>query len=236
MGCAKTSGLTPPISARESIKAKRIRAALIFERLREAYPDAVCSLTYQHPLELLVATILAAQCTDDRVNIVTRSLFQKYRKPEDYLAVPQTELETDIHPCGFFRQKAKSIRRSCARIREVYDGQVPSTMDALLTLDGVGRKTANVLLAECFNTPGIIVDTHCIRLSGWLGFTKSKDPVKIEQDLAKIWAQETWALFSHCLVFHGRKICRARWPKCAECGIAAHCPSAFRIGPASEKE
>ena len=221
------------ISARESLKAKSLRAVAIFERLRAAYPDAVCSLMYRDPLQLLVATILAAQCTDERVNLVTKTLFSKYRRPEDYLAVPQEELEDDVHTCGFFRQKAKSIRGSCARILEVYGGQVPSTMETLLTLDGVGRKTANVLLAECFNTPGIIVDTHCIRLSGLLGFTTSTDPATIEQDLARIWEHETWALFSHCLVFHGRAICRARRPQCAECCVSVYCPSAFQIGPST---
>jgi len=207
-----------------TMAANRERAQAIFERLKKAYPDARCSLDYKTPLELLVATILAAQCTDERVNIVTKTLFKKYRRAQDYVTTPRAELEESIKSCGFFRQKAKSIVNACARIMNDYGGKVPGVMDELLTLDGVGRKTANVLLGECFGTPGIIVDTHVRRLSNRLGFTKSDDPVKIEQDLMKIWPREHWTLFSHNLVFHGRKICAARAPKCAECPIADLCP------------
>lgn len=207
-----------------TIAANRERAQAIFERLKKAYPDARCSLDYKTPLELLVATVLAAQCTDERVNIVTKTLFKKCRRAQDYVAAPRAELEESIKSCGFFRQKAKSIVNACTRIISEYGGKVPATMDELLTLDGVGRKTANVLLGECFGTPGIIVDTHVRRLSNRLGFTKSDDPVKIEQDLMKIWPREHWTLFSHNLVFHGRKICAARAPKCSECSIADLCP------------
>jgi endonuclease-3 len=207
-----------------TLAAKRERAAQTFQRLSAAYPDARCSLNHKGPLQLLVATILAAQCTDERVNIVTRSLFRKYRRPEDYMRAPREELEQDIRTCGFYRHKAKSIVNACRRIVEVYGGRAPGTMEELLTLDGVGRKTANVLLGECFNTPGIIVDTHCIRLSNRLGFTRSQDPARIEQDLMRLWPRESWTLFSHCLVFHGRTICKARAPECRRCPILDLCP------------
>ncbi|HPG67098.1 MAG TPA: endonuclease III [Candidatus Hydrogenedentes bacterium] len=206
--------------------ANRERAVAVFGRLREAYPDARCSLDFSGPLELLVATILAAQCTDVRVNVVTKDLFRAYRTPRDYVDAPREELEAAIRTCGFFRQKAKSIVKACGRILDAYGGEVPGTMEELLTLDGVGRKTANVLLGECFDTPGIIVDTHCMRVSRRLGFTRQTDPRKIEQDLMKIWPRETWTLFSHCIVFHGRAVCQARTPKCAACTVADLCPSA----------
>jgi endonuclease-3 len=207
-----------------TLAARRARACRIFDRLRKAYPDARCSLQHKDPLQLLVATILAAQCTDERVNMVTRALFKKYRRPEDYVAAPRVELEDAIRACGFFRQKARFITNVCKRILDVYDGKVPHTMADLLTLDGVGRKTANVILGECFHTPGIIVDTHCIRLSNRLGFTSSDDPARIEQDLMKLWPQEKWTLFSHCLVFHGRTICTARAPRCPQCPVNDLCP------------
>ncbi|HIJ64412.1 MAG TPA: endonuclease III [Candidatus Hydrogenedentes bacterium] len=204
--------------------ANRERAAVVFDRLRKAYPGAACTLDHQNPLELLVATILAAQCTDERVNIVTKTLFKKYRKPEDYVGAPIHELEGDIRQCGFFRQKANSIAKTCRAILEGFGGKVPRTMEQLVELNGVGRKTANVLLGECFDAPAIIVDTHCRRLSNRLGFTKNSDPGKIEQDLMKIWPQERWTLFSHCLVFHGRTVCLSRAPKCSECVIGDLCP------------
>lgn len=210
---------------KNTLAAKRERADAIFVRLREAYPDARCSLDYKTPLDLLVATILAAQCTDARVNIVTKSLFRKYRKPQDYVNAPRAELEEAVRTCGFFHQKAKSIVNACARIIDAYGGAVPETMEGLLTLDGVGRKTANVLLGECFGTAGVIVDTHCIRLSRRLGFTRSEDPVKIEQDLMKIWPRERWTLNSHYFVYHGRGVCRARDPQCAACPVGGLCPS-----------
>lgn len=205
-------------------RANRARALKVFERLHAAYPDATCTLDYRSPLQLLIATILAAQCTDQRVNIVTKTLFKKYKKPQDYIEAARQELEQDIRTCGFYRQKAKSIVNACARIVEHCGGKVPNNMEDLLSLDGVGRKTANVILGQCFNSPVIIVDTHCRRLSKRLGFTKNDAPAKIEQDLMKLLPRETWTLFSHCLVFHGRAVCIARKPQCDECCIKDLCP------------
>lgn len=207
-----------------TLAAQRKRAREIFMRLKRAYPDARCALDYATPLELLAATILAAQCTDVRVNEVTKTLFKKYRTPEDYLAAPREELEGIIRSCGFFRQKAKSIAGACAKIINEFGAIVPGTMDELLTLAGVGRKTANVLLGECFNTPGIIVDTHCKRVAYRLGLTRHTDPDKIEADLAKLCPKENWTLFSHCIVFHGRNVCHARKPQCPTCTLRSLCP------------
>lgn len=207
-----------------SIKANRERAAKILPRLEQAYPDARCSLDHTTPLDLMVATILAAQCTDERVNVVTKALFRKYRRPEDYVSAPREEIEEAVRTCGFFRQKSKSIVNACRRIIEVYGGKVPDTMEALITLDGVGRKTANVLLGECFETAGIIVDTHVGRISRRLRFTRHEDPGKVEQDLMRILPRESWTRFSHCLVFHGRRTCMARSPKCDVCCVNEWCP------------
>ena len=209
----------------------KARVLKIFPILRKAYPDARVSLDFTTPLELLVATILAAQCTDARVNIVTQDLFQKYRKAEDWLTVSQEELENDIRSTGFFRNKAKSIQKTCAAIIETFDGQVPQTMDELLTLNGVGRKTANVILGNCFGVQGIVCDTHVIRLSRRLGLSANSDPVKLEFDLMEIVPRNKyggWTMFSHCLVFHGRAVCNARKPNCSACPIADACPSAHR--------
>jgi endonuclease III len=199
-------------------------ALAIYERLHAQYPEAKVSLDYKTPLDLLVATIMAAQSTDARVNILTKKLFKKYRKPQDYLAVPIEELQDDIRQAGFFRQKAKSIVNACRRIIDVHRGKVPGTMEELVQLAGVGRKTANVVLGACFGKPGIIVDTHVGRLSGRLGFTTNTDPVKIEKDLMKILPEELWTQFSHTLVYHGRAICAARTPKCAICPVNDLCP------------
>ncbi len=204
--------------------ANRERANVVFELLAEAYPDAACSLDFTNPLELLVATILAAQCTDARVNIVAKHLFKKYQGPEDYLAVEQEELEKDIQTCGFYRNKAKSIKKACASIVEKHGGQVPGTMEELVALDGVGRKTANVILGECFGGQGVIVDTHCGRIGKRLGFTKNTDPVKVERDLMKVWPSDRLTQFSHLMVFHGRAICLARGPRCSQCPVRNHCP------------
>ena len=209
----------------------KARVLKIFPILRKAYPDATVSLDFSSPLELLIATILAAQCTDVRVNIVTKDLFQKYRKPEDWLKVPQKELENDIRSTGFYRNKAKSIQKTCQALIEKFGGQVPRTMDELLSLNGVGRKTANVILGNCFGVQGIVCDTHVIRLSRRLGLSEHRDPVKLEFDLMQIVPQTQyggWTMFSHCLVFHGRTVCKARKPDCAGCPIAKHCPSANR--------
>lgn len=212
----------PPL--KNTLEGKRARAAEVLRRLRKQYPDATCSLDFKDPLQLLVSTILAAQCTDERVNIVTKSLFKKYRRPQDYVNAPPGELEQDIRTCGFFNQKAKSIRNACKTIIERYGGKVPGTMEELLTLDGVGRKTANVILGECYGVPGVIVDTHCTRLANRLGFTKTTEAGKIEQDIMKIVPREDWNIFSHCLVFHGRAVCNARAPRCSECVVNGLCP------------
>ena len=207
-----------------TLATNRERASQVFERLREAYPDARCSLDYKTPLQLLVATILAAQCTDARVNKVTKTLFKKYRRARDYAGAPREELETAIRTCGFFRQKTGSIVDACTQLVQQHRGKVPGTLKELVALEGVGRKTANVVLGECFDTPGIVVDTHVRRLAKRLRFTRQDDPAKIEQDLMKIWPRETWTLFSHCLVFHGRAVCLARKPQCDDCPISDLCP------------
>ena len=207
-----------------TLKANRERAVRIFERLRGTYPDAGCTLGSRSPLQILIATILAAQCTDKRVNIVTKTLFRKYANAQDYVNASRSELEQEIRSCGFYRQKARGIVNTCTRLAECHGGEVPGTMEELLALDGVGRKTANVVLGECFGVPGVIVDTHCKRLSARLGFTKNDEPVKIERDLMRILPRETWTLFSHCLVFHGRAVCHARKPECKACAISSLCP------------
>lgn len=206
-----------------SRKANRDRAHEVLERLMRAYPDARCSLDFENPLQLLVATILSAQCTDERVNMTTPALFKKHKTAKDYVAAPDDKLQEAIRTCGFYRQKAKAIKKACQTIVEKFGGNVPGTMEELLELDGVGRKTANVLLGECFSTPGIIVDTHCKRVSKRLGFTKNGDPSKIEQDLMQIVPRERWTEFSHCLVFHGRATCQARSPKCSQCCVRDLC-------------
>jgi endonuclease-3 len=207
----------------------RERVLKFFPILRKTYPEAKVSLDFINPLELMIATILAAQCTDQRVNIVTKTLFKKYRKVEDWIKVPQEELEQDIRSTGFYRNKAANIQKACKTLIEKFHGQVPQTMDELLTLGGVGRKTANVILGNCFGVQGIICDTHMIRLSRRLGLSLNEDPVKLEFDLMEIVPKEKfggWTLFSHCIVFHGRAICKARKPDCPNCPIAQYCPSA----------
>jgi endonuclease III len=200
----------------------------ILAELRRLYPTATCSLDFSNPLELLVATQLAAQCTDERVNAVTAYLFIKYKKPEDYATVGQEELEQDIRSTGFYRNKAKNIRATAQRILTVYDGNVPNTMEDLLTLPGVARKTANVVLGYAFGIKvGVVVDTHVGRLSRRLGWTKNEDPVKVEQDLMRIIPHDDWLDVSHLLIFHGRAICDARRPLCEQCTLASLCPSAF---------
>ncbi|RPI59328.1 MAG: endonuclease III [Planctomycetaceae bacterium] len=198
--------------------------------LRKTYSNAKCSLEFVDPLQLLVATILSAQCTDDRVNIVTKDLFKKYRTAKDFAAVPQEELEQAVRSTGFFRNKAKSIRGAAAKIVGEYGGKVPATMYELLTLPGVARKTANVVLGNAFGiSEGIAVDTHVIRLTGRLKLTDSDKPEKIEQDLMAIVPHEDWTLLTHLLIYHGRAICTARNPNCAECLINKLCPSAFKV-------
>ena len=208
------------------IPDKKKRTAEIIKRLKREYPDAHCALVHSNAFELLVATILSAQCTDVRVNIVTANLFRKYRKPIDYLNVAPEELEQDIRPTGFFRNKAKSIRGASLKINENFGGEIPQTMEELLTLDGVARKTANVVLGNAFGiASGVVVDTHVSRVSQRLGLTGETTPEKIEKDLQQIIPEKDWIMFPHRLIAHGRKICQARKPKCAECVLENLCPS-----------
>ncbi len=197
----------------------------IIQRLKREYPEAHCALNHASAFELLVATILSAQCTDERVNIVTTNLFRKYRKPQDYLEVAQEELEMDIRPTGFFRNKAKSIQGAAQKIVENFGGEIPQTMEQMLTLNGVARKTANVVLGNAFGiASGVVVDTHVLRISRRLGLTENIIPEKIEQDLIELVPQKHWIMFPHWLIFHGRKICQARKPKCAVCVLENICP------------
>ncbi len=199
----------------------------IISELRRLYPDAACSLNFSNPLELLVATQLSAQCTDERVNIVTKELFQKYHSVQDFANVSQEEFEQDIRSTGFYRNKARNIRAASQRILAVYDGEVPRTMPDLLSLPGVARKTANVVLGNAFGiVEGFVVDTHIGRLSRRFGWTKNDDPVKVEQDLMRIVPRKDWLDLSHLLIFHGRAVCNARNPRCEKCTLAHLCPSA----------
>ncbi|HEY8499397.1 MAG TPA: endonuclease III [Clostridia bacterium] len=202
---------------------KKERALKIIEELSALYPMAGCTLKYSDPLQLLIATQLAAQCTDERVNIVTESLFKKYRTVEDFAGADIRELEGDIRSTGFYHNKARNIIACCQKIISDYGGKVPDTMEKLLTLPGVGRKTANVILGDVFKTPGIVVDTHAKRLSRRIGFTREEDPVKIEFDLMRIIPKDKWTVFSHMLVFHGRAVCKARNPECGLCTIRSYC-------------
>jgi endonuclease-3 len=211
------------------IRSKVARTAEIIARLKKAYPSAHCALNHSNAFELLIATILSAQCTDERVNIVTSTLFRKYRGPTDFAAVSQDELERDIRSTGFFRNKAKNIRSASKRVIDEFGGTVPETMPELLSLAGVARKTANVVLGNAFGiASGVVVDTHVSRLSQRLGLTKEKTPEKIELDLQALVPKKHWVMFSHWLIFHGRQVCQARKPKCTECVLADLCPS-FRI-------
>jgi|SRR5579859_1430276 len=202
------------------------RIGEILARLEAAYPDAKCSLDHQDPLELLVATILSAQCTDARVNIVTRQLFKKYRSAKDYAVANPAVFEAEIKSTGFFRNKTKSVLGMANALVDTHGGKVPDTMEELVKLPGVGRKTANVVLGNAFGkNEGVVVDTHVARISGLLKLTRQKDPVKIEQDLMKVVPRKEWTLFPHLMIHHGRAICIANRPRCAECVIADLCPS-----------
>ncbi|MEI8283444.1 MAG: endonuclease III [bacterium] len=206
---------------------KRERAAELLKRLPVIYPDAHCELVYTSPLELLVATILSAQCTDKRVNMVTPALFRRCPSASDYATISQDEMEELIHSTGFYRNKSKNIRAMGAALLERHSGEVPSTLESLAALPGVGRKTANVVLGNAFSkNEGIVVDTHVSRLSQRLGLTKFTDPIRIEQDLIKLFPRPFWTDFSHCLIFHGRRRCPARKPDCAHCELNDICPSA----------
>lgn len=218
---------------RENAQTKTARVAAIIKGLKKAYPDAHCELDHSTPLQLLVATILSAQCTDRRVNIVTKDLFQSYRTAADFAGAPQAKLEQQIKSTGFFRNKAKSIKKCCQSLIEKHGGEVPRSMEELVELGGVGRKTANVVLGNAFNiNTGVVVDTHVARLSFRLGISKEKDAIKIEQDLMKLVPQGEWALFSHLLIWHGRRRCYARNPDCENCEVKALCP---RLGVAKGK-
>jgi len=212
---------------RESQAAKRERLGNIIARLHQTYPDAHCELSYRNPLQLMVATILSAQCTDKQVNIVTKDLFNKYKKANDFAAAPLEELQNDIRRIGLFRNKAKSIQNACRALVEQHKGKVPQTMPELVALAGVGRKTANVILGNAFDiNEGVVVDTHVARLCDRLKITSAKTPEKIEKDLVKLVPREHWTLFSHWIIWHGRRRCNARKPDCPNCEIRELCPSA----------
>ena len=219
---------SPHSKMRETKAQKKDRTQEIVRLLKRAHPDAHCALNHSNAFELLIATILSAQCTDERVNIVTADLFRKYRKPEDYLKVRDTELQQDIKTTGFFRNKTKSIQGACKMLVEEFDSEVPRTMEELLTLPGVARKTANVVLGVAYGiAAGIVVDTHVSRLSHRLGLTKQKDAGKIETDLVNLVPKKDWIIFSHLLIFHGRRVCKARRPLCEECAVEKLCPSSM---------
>jgi len=225
--------------AKKSESAKTTKKAVPFDKaaaagrvkkilpiLKKTYPEATIALHFRDPLELLIATILSAQCTDVRVNMVTPALFRKYKSAADWARADIEEIEQDIKTCGFYRNKAVNIKGATKKIAEDYNGRVPSTMEELVTLPGVGRKTANVVLGNAFGVPAIACDTHVIRLSRRLQLSENSDPVKLEFDLADIVPKKDWTLFSHLLIFHGRNICVARKPGCPVCPIARYCPAA----------
>ena len=212
-----------PLTRASPIEAREPK---ILKRLAKAYPDSHVALNFTNPLECLIATILSAQCTDERVNMVTEVLFEKYRSPEDYLRVPEDELKEDIRSTGFFNQKTKSIRGACARIVEVYGGEVPDTMEDLITLPGVARKTANIVMGNGFGkVEGIAVDTHVRRLANRLGFSAESDPDKIERDLMRLIPRKEWFDVTYRIIDHGRAICQAKKPKCDVCTLSDLCPS-----------
>ncbi len=218
-----------PRRVREPREAKSARALEVLERLAREFPDARCALDHGTAHQLLVATILSAQCTDARVNLVTRDLFRKYPDAAAFARAPLPELERDVHSTGFFRMKARAIVEMSRDVIEKHGGRVPRTMEELVKLRGVGRKTANVVLGNAYGVPGVVVDTHVGRLAVRLGLTRERDPVKVERDLGAIWPSSWWTLGSHLLILHGRKTCAARRPKCGECPIRDLCPSADAV-------
>jgi endonuclease III len=211
--------------ARRRVGPRRARIVPIIERLADEHQDAAIALRFRTPLELLVSVMLSAQTTDVNVNRVTQQLFEKYRRPEDYLAVPQEELERDIYATGFYRQKAKSLRGTMQMLLDEFGGEVPRTLEELVRLPGVARKTANVVAAELGHAQGVVVDTHVRRLSQRLGLTRKEDPVKIERDLVKLVPRPDWARFPHLLIWHGRRVCIARAPRCEDCVLNDLCPA-----------
>jgi endonuclease-3 len=211
--------------ARKRVGPRRARIVPVIERLAADHPDATIALRFRSDLELLVSVMLSAQTTDVTVNRVTQRLFRKYRRPEDYLAVPEAELEADLRPTGTFRQKARNLRGAMHLLIDEFDGEVPTRLEDLVRLPGVGRKTANVVAAERGATQGIVVDTHVRRLSQRLGFTRHHDPVKIERDLQRLVPRADWARFPHLLIWHGRRVCIAQRPRCETCVVSDLCPS-----------
>lgn len=214
---------------KETLEQKKRRALKIMARLRKAYPDAKCALNFSNPLELLVAVILSAQCTDKRVNLVTPAVFKKYRTAKDYASAAPKTFEEEIRSTGFYRNKAKNIIACAKEIAARHCGRVPNIMEELVKLPGIGRKTANAVLGNAFGVPGLTVDTHMIRLNGRLGLTKQKDPVKIEFDLMELIPREDWTQYSHDIIHHGRARCSARKPDCPNCEIRDLCPSAGKV-------
>ncbi len=214
------------ISGKEIIEAKKQRVKNIITLLKKEYPQAKCSLDFRNPLQLLISTILSAQCTDKRVNLVTPTLCKRFKTAVDFAQVPQKELEKFIRSTGFFRNKARSIKACCRMIIDKYNGRVPKNMQELLTLNGIGRKTANVVLGAAYGiASGIAVDTHVTRLAGRLKLSPAKNQDKIERDLMEIVPKSDWIIFTHLLIAHGRKVCQARKPRCAECVINSYCPA-----------
>ena len=208
----------------------KAKADEIYNILKKAYPEATTALVHKSPFQLLVATILSAQCTDDRVNIVTKELFKKHKNAKDFSRVLQADLEKEVRSTGFYRNKAKNIRGAAERIEKEFKGKVPATMEELVSLPGVARKTANIVLFHAYGmNEGIAVDTHVIRLSGRLGLSRNDDPVKIEQDLIKLFDRAKWGALTNILISHGRKICKARKPLCGECSVSKLCPAAFKV-------
>jgi endonuclease-3 len=214
---------------RESAKERKARAGAIYRALTRRYPNVRCELNFETPLQLLIATVLSAQCTDKRVNATTPALFKKYKKVQDFASADIEELENLIKSTGFYRSKAKNIRALSVKILEEFDGEVPQSLDQLVTLPGVGRKTANVLLGHAFNIPGITVDTHFGRLSRRFGWSDEMDPVKVERDVAELIPEQEWTNLSQRMIWHGRRICHSRKPACAACPLAKLCPS-YGIG------
>ena len=213
----------------DSKKARKTRIEKIIDILKKEYPEAGIQLDFGNPFELLAATVLSAQCTDARVNIVTRDLFDKYRTLDDYVNADIEEFEQDIYSTGFYKAKAKNILGAAKMIKDDFNGEVPGTMVELLALPGIGRKSANVILGHIFGVPGIVVDTHVIRLSNRLGFVKTKDALKIEMALMEIVPKDIWVMFTHYIILHGRKICSSRKAKCDECNISEFCPSVGNV-------
>ena len=216
---------------KENPEQKKRRAARILKRLENAYPDAECALVFSNPLELMVATILSAQCTDKRVNMVTPALFKRFPAARDYADAPLPELENLIKSTGFYKNKARNIQGAAKEIVTRFAGKVPAKLEDLVTLPGVGRKTANVVLGNAYGVPGITVDTHMIRLNNRLGLTRNQDPVKIEHDLMLLVPRKHWTEYSHLIIHHGRSRCFARKPDCPGCEIQDLCPSAFKVSP-----